>query len=313
MLDTLENGHAAAVGTSKLIIEDAGDRNAVTRALLDHSVDVVVHFAAYKSAPESVVDPGRYFDNNTTATLRLIEAMLDVGVKLFVFSSTCAVYGEPKILPVNERARTLPLNPYGESKLMVERMLPWFESVGLRWVSLRYFNAAGATFDGSLGEDWERAASLIPITLRVAAGGSPALDVYGTDYQTSDGTAIRDYVHVEDLATAHAAAIDYLSAGRRSAVINLGTGRGHTVMEVVETARAVTGRAVRTVSKPRRPGDPAAMWADATLASRLLGWRAEHGLRAIVESAWRWHALHPQGHREPPHRRSAHGHVNKTR
>jgi UDP-glucose-4-epimerase GalE len=297
VLDTLANGHPAAVPGVPLIVGDAGDRERVRPLLTEHGIDAVIHFAALKSAPGSVRDPGRYFEANVGGSLALLRAIADAGVRHLVFSSSCAVYGTPAELPVRESSPTNPDTPYGETKLMVERMARWFDGPnGLRTVSLRYFNAAGAALDGSNGEDWRHAENLVPVVLQTAAGVRPAVDVHGTDYPTRDGTAIRDYVHVLDLADAHVLALEHLVDGGASAVVDLGTGRGATVLEVVAAARAATGRDIEVRPGPRRPGDPAAIWADGALARDLLGWSARHDLDAIVASAWRWHASHPDGH-----------------
>jgi len=297
VLDTLEHGHPAAVGASPLIVGDVGDRALVRDLLIDRRIEAVVHFAARKSVTESIADPGGYFATNTLGSLGLLRAMADTGVDRLVFSSTCAVYGTPSELPVTEASSLAPENPYGESKLLVERMLPWFEGThGVRFVCLRYFNAAGAAADGTNGEDWREAENLVPVVMQAALGLRPAVDVYGSDYPTPDGTAIRDYVHVLDLADIHARALDHVADGGPSATLNVGTGAGASVLEVIEATRAASGRAIETRLMPRRPGDPAAIWADNRLARELLGWSPHFGLPDIVASAWRWHSTHPDGH-----------------
>lgn len=297
VLDTLEHGHPAAVPETTLIVGDAGDRRLVRDLLATHGIEAVVHFAARKSVPESIADPGLYFSANVGGSLELMRAMVDGGVTQLVLSSTCAVYGTPDELPVRESSPLRPENPYGESKLMVERMAPWFELAhGLRTVVLRYFNAAGAAFDGANGEDWRQAENLVPVVLAVAAGGRDAVEIYGTDYPTPDGTAIRDYIHVEDLADAHVRAVSHLVNGGKSVTLNLGTAQGASVNEVVAAARTATGRTIETRLAPRRPGDPAAIWADARLAGEVLDWTPRHDLDAIVSSAWTWHQRHPDGH-----------------
>jgi len=297
VLDTLEHGHTSAIPGTTLVVADAGDRRLVRDLLATHGIGAVVHFAARKSVPESIADPGLYFSANVGGSLELMRAMVDGGVTQLVLSSTCAVYGTPDELPVRESSPLRPENPYGESKLMVERMAPWFEYAhGLRTVVLRYFNAAGAAFDGANGEDWRQAENLVPVVLSVAAGGRDAVEVYGTDYPTPDGTAIRDYMHVEDLADAHIRAVMHLADGGKSVTLNLGTGQGASVNEVVSAARAATGRTIETRLAPRRPGDPAAIWADARLADEVLAWTPRHDLDAIVTSAWTWHERHPDGH-----------------
>jgi len=297
VLDTLEHGHPSAIPGTTLVVGDAGDRRLVRDLLATHGIEAVIHFAARKSVPESTADPGLYFSANVGGSLELMRAMVDGGVTHLVLSSTCAVYGTPDELPVRESSPLRPENPYGESKLMVERMAPWFEYAhGLRTVVLRYFNAAGAAFDGANGEDWRQAENLVPVVLSVAAGGRDAVEVYGTDYPTPDGTAIRDYIHVEDLADAHIRAVMHLADGGKSVTLNLGTGQGASVNDVVTAARAATGRTIETRLAPRRPGDPAAIWADARLAEEVLAWTPRHDLDAIVSSAWTWHERHPEGH-----------------
>lgn len=297
VLDTLQYGHPSAIPGVQLVVGDAGDRALVRDLIERHRVEAVIHFAAQKSVAASIADPGSYFEANVTGSMELMRAMADRGLSRLVISSTCAVYGTPGELPVREVSPLRPENPYGESKLMVERMAPWFEVAhGLRTVALRYFNAAGAALDGTNGEDWRRAENLVPVVLGVAAGRREAVDVYGTDYPTPDGTAIRDYVHVLDLADAHVRALDHLARDGASITLNLGTGRGASVTEVIAAARAVTRRPIEAREAPRRPGDPAAIWADGQLAHEVLGWTARHDLASIVSSAWAWHERHPDGH-----------------
>jgi UDP-glucose 4-epimerase len=297
VLDNLERGHPSAIPGTTLIVGDAGDRGLVRDLLEAHRIEAVIHFAGRKSVPDSIADPGMYFAVNAGGSLELMRAMVDGRVRPLVLSSTCAVYGTPDELPVRESSPLRPENAYGESKLMVERMAPWFEHAhGLRAVALRYFNAAGAALDGSNGEDWRGAENLVPVVLAVAGGRRDALVINGIDYPTPDGTAIRDYIHVQDLADAHVRAVEYLADGGRSLTLNLGTGRGASVKEVVAAAQAATGRTIETQFGPRRPGDPAAIWADARLAGEVLGWTAHHDLDAIVSSAWTWHQRHPDGH-----------------
>jgi UDP-glucose-4-epimerase GalE len=297
VLDTLERGHPAAVPGAPVVVGDAGDRDLVRGLLEERDIEAVIHFAARKSVAESLEDPGGYFEANVGGSLALLRAMADAGVRRLVFSSTCAVYGTPDVLPVREDCPLAPENAYGESKLLVERIARWFDDAhGIRSASLRYFNAAGASLDGSNGEDWRRAENLVPVVMQVAAGRSDAVDVYGTDYPTPDGTAIRDYVHVLDLADVHARALDHLAAGGSSMTVNVGTGRGASVLEVVAAARAVTGHPIPIHEAPRRHGDPAAIWADGRLAREAFGWEPRHDLDSIVASAWRWHTDHPDGH-----------------
>ena len=265
---------------------DVADRPLLVRLLREHAIQAVVHLAADKAVEESVHDPLRYFHNNVTGTATVLQAMAETGCRIFVFSSSAAVYGQPPRMPVSERSAPSPQNPYGESKWLVERMLPWLDRAhGVRYASLRYFNAAGAALDGTLGEGTSSARNLVPLVVDAAFRGT-ALTVFGADYPTTDGTAVRDYVHVHDLARAHAAAVEYLHGDGRSSVINLGTGRGHSVLEVVDATRRMTGRPVDVTLGPRREGDPPAVWADVSKARAVLGWQALHGLDEIVRTAW---------------------------
>ena len=299
VLDDLRRGHRAAVERIPLIVGDVRDVDLVTDTLRRERIEAVVHFAALKSVEESVADPGSYFDVNVGGTLAVLRAMARTGVRRFVFSSSCAVYGMPDRSPVDESAPLRPMNPYGESKLASERLLPWFESAhGIRSAVLRYFNAAGATDDGAHGEDWRDAQNLIPIVMKVAAGQEPAVRVFGTDHPTPDGSAIRDYIHVGDLAEAHRCALEAIETAQRTVIANVGTGVGASVFEVIEAARRITGRAIPTEPAPHREGDPPAIWADTTNAASVLGWRASRGLDDIIRSAWAWHSRHPNGYTE---------------
>jgi UDP-glucose-4-epimerase GalE len=292
VLDSLEFGSREAVADTPLVVGGIADADLVGEIIARHHVDAIVHFAAYKAPGESFEDPGRYFANNVAGTAALLEASYRAGVRRFVFSSTCAVYGTPAEVPVSEAAPIQPESPYGESKAMVERMLNWYDRcLGLRSVSLRYFNAAGAAMDGSLGEDWSVTLNLVPLAMKSLLGQAPPLRVFGTDYPTPDGTAIRDYIHVDDLADAHLRAVDYLTEGGASTSVNLGTGIGSSVREVLAAAEKAAGRPVPAIDSPRRPGDPIALWADNARAQELLGWDARYGLDEIVTSAWQWHSL----------------------
>jgi UDP-glucose 4-epimerase len=298
VLDSLELGFRSALPDGIPLVEaNVADTDAVTRAVKDHKVDAVVHFAAYKAAGESMSKPGKYFVNNVGNSARLVDALAHAGVQRFVFSSTAAVYGTPERVPVSEDEHLAPESPYGESKLMVERILGWYDRThALRSVSLRYFNAAGATLDGDRGEDWSQSANLVPVAIKAAMGASGPLNVFGTDYPTHDGTAIRDYIHVLDLAAAHAAALDYLAAGGATTAVNLGTGTGSSVMEVIDAVQRAGSVDVPCTLAPRRPGDPTAVFADNTRARELLGWTPRYDLDDIVVSAWRWHQQHPTGY-----------------
>ncbi len=289
--DNLGHGHREAVKWGPLIEADLADRAALARALARHSIAAVIHLAAFIEVGESVREPGKYFRNNFVHALGLFETMLDAGVKAIVVSSTASVYGVPERTPLTEDHPTRPINPYGESKLMVERALDWFgRAQGLNWLALRYFNAAGADPDGEIGEDHEPESHLIPIACQAALGRRAPFEIYGTDYPTPDGTAIRDYVHVADLAAAHLAALDDLLAGGASGAFNLGTGVGHSVASVIQAVEAAAGRSVPVRHAARRPGDSAVLVADPSAARRRLGWTPRiPGIEAIVASAWRWH------------------------
>jgi UDP-glucose-4-epimerase GalE len=293
----MEFGHREAIGDVPLIEADIADREAVTKAVNDYEVDAVMHFAGYKAPGESMEQPGRYFHNNGFKTALLLETLKDLGVGRVIFSSTCAVYGTPERVPVDETAPIRPESPYGESKAMVERMLTWYDRChGLRSVSLRYFNAAGAWPDGSIGEDWGLTINLVPLVMKAALGRRGALQVFGTDYPTPDGTAIRDYVHVIDLADAHIKALELLERGGATAAVNLGTGVGSSVLEVLAAAERAIGHPVPHELTARRPGDPVALFSDIRGAKEVLGWEASTGLDDIVASAWAWHSTHLNGY-----------------
>jgi UDP-glucose 4-epimerase len=298
VLDSMEFGHRAAIGDTPLIEGDIADEPLLTRAFANYNIDAVIHFAAYKAPGESMARPERYFANNVCGSLALIRASVDAGIKHLVFSSTCAVYGTPATLPITEENPLNPENPYAESKLIVEQMLKWFDVTHkLRSVSLRYFNAAGATLDGSNGEDPSAVINLIPVAMQVALGHRSTLQVFGTDYPTPDGTAIRDYIHVLDLADAHVKALDFLRTQQRFEVFNLGTGKGASVNEVVAMVRRVSGVDFPVDYCGRRAGDPAASWSDSTKAQAMLGWKPKYDLEEMVQSAWTWYSTHPEGFR----------------
>lgn len=294
ILDSLVSGHREAVNPdAELVVADARAEDALARLMASHSFDAVVYYGGYIQAGESVINPGRYFANNVAGCIALLNAMVAYGAGHFVFSSSAAVYGEPDEVPISEDSPLRPVNPYGEAKLMVERMLPWYEKQGIRYISLRYFNAAGAS--DRRGEDHRPETHLIPIVLQVAAGQRDAVPLYGTDYPTADGTCIRDYVHVSDLAAAHILALERPDAG--SGVYNLGNGTGFSNREVIEAAGRVTGKPIAVREEPRRPGDPARLVASSDRVKRVLGWTPDFtDLEAIVESAWRWHQAHPGGY-----------------
>jgi UDP-glucose-4-epimerase GalE len=301
VFDNLSMGHREAVRWGRLIEGDMRDSSALTAAIREVQPEAVLHFAALALVGESTMHPGRYYDVNVGGTLNLLEAMRANGVAKLVFSSTCAIYGEPERVPITEELPKQPINPYGGSKLGCERMMQDFDSAyDLRSIRLRYFNAAGADPDADTGEWHDPETHLIPLVLDAALGRRPAISVFGTDYPTADGTALRDYIHVMDLAEAHVAALRHLLAGGRSAALNLGTGNGASVREVVGTVEAVTGRKVPVRDEPRRAGDPPALVADPRRAEALLRWRARADLAAMVGDAWRWHRkLHGEPATEP--------------
>jgi len=298
VLDDLSAGHAQALPEGvPLVVASTHDRVTVLQTLRDHAIDGVMHFAASLSVPDSVRDPLGYYHNNVVGSLALVGAMVEANVKTLVFSSTCAVYGEPRSVPIVETFETTPINAYGETKLAVERALGHVEQAhGLKWIALRYFNASGAHPDGSIGEDHDPEIHLIPRAIAAARGG-PALRVFGEDYPTPDGTCIRDYIHVWDLAEAHVQALAALNDGARSAAYNAGTGQGHSVREVIDTVSRVVGDPVRWTSAPRRPGDPPALFAASDRLQRDLGWQPRFpALETIVRHAWQWHQKHPEGY-----------------
>ncbi len=291
VFDSLEKGHRESVKWGALIEADLGDRDALRRAFAGGEIGGVIHFAAYIAVGESMKQPVRYFRNSVANTLNLLEAMVEAGVDRIVFSSTDAVYGDPERVPIPEDHPYRPVSVYGESKLMVERLLEWFGVChGIASARLRYFNAAGADPEGEAGEDHEPETHLIPLALAAAAGRIPHLEMFGTDWPTPDGTPIRDYIHVTDLADAHVRAMRRLVETRESFTANLGTGTGHTVREVLRAVERATGRPVPVIEKPRRDGDAISLVADAARARDLLGWSPRHSsLDEIAETAWRWY------------------------
>ncbi len=289
VFDNLVYGHKWAVKWGPFVEGDLADGALIKDVLEQYKVTAVVHFAAYAYVGESVVQPRKYFRNNVAGTLNLLDAMLDAGVRDIVFSSTCATYGVPRKVPIAEDHPQAPVNPYGETKLVIERALHWYQrAYPIRFAALRYFNAAGADPDGEIGEDHDPETHLIPLALDAALGGK-GLEIYGTDYPTPDGTAVRDYIHVQDLADAHVAALAKLRDGATNLCVNLGTGRGHSVREVIAAVEKVSGKKVPARESGRRAGDPPALVADARLAADVLGWQARiPAIETIVEHAWRW-------------------------
>ena len=295
VIDSLISGHLTAVHPDvEFVNADIRDEEALTRLFATHSFDAVINYGGYIQAGESVTHPGRYFANNISGAITLINTMLTYDVTRLVFSSSAAVYGEPAVIPITEDQPINPVNPYGETKAAVERLLPWYEQAsGLRWVALRYFNAAGA--GGRRGEDHRPETHLIPIVLQVALGQRQSVPLYGQDYPTRDGTCIRDYVHVADLASAHLLALGHTASA--SGAFNLGSGTGFSNREVIEAARIVTEHEIPVVEEPRRPGDPAALVASREKAERELGWKPNYPeIEDIIASAWEWHRNHPDGY-----------------
>jgi len=292
--DNLSRGHRHAVRWGPLVEGEIADRAAVAAALKAHRISSVMHFAAFAYVGESGTDPALYYRNNVVGTLALLDAMREAGVDRIVFSSTCATYGLPETMPIAETTPQRPVNSYGETKLAIERALHWYgEAYGLRSVALRYFNAAGCDREGEIGEEHDPETHLIPLVLRAALGSGPPVSIFGTDYQTPDGTAIRDYIHVEDLASAHVRALDHLARGGASVAANLATGHGYSVREVIAAVARAVGHDVPHRETPRRPGDPPALVADPSLARTLLDWQAEcSDLDTIIRTALAWETRH---------------------
>ncbi len=297
VFDSLASGHRAAVPADRLIQADLADTGALDHAFIAHRIEAVMHFAALCYVGESVLQPAKYYHNNVYLGLQLLEAARRNGVKRFVFSSTAATYGNPDKVPITEDMPQRPCNPYGNTKLAFERALAdYAPAYGMGYAALRYFNAAGASSDGSIGEDHDPETHLLPIVLQVAMGQRPHLDIFGTDYPTADGTCIRDYVHVEDLAQAHLLALEKLTDGA-GLHYNLGTGGGYSIREVVTTAEQVTGKKIPCKEAPRRAGDPAELVASSAKIRKELGWKPRYPeLGGILETAWKWHKSHPNGY-----------------
>lgn len=294
VLDNLSNGHRELVEDVlqiKLIVGDMSDRALLDNIFSTHSIEAVMHFAAYIAVGESVTDPAKYYQNNVAGTLTLLEAMLAASVKKFIFSSTCALYGVPKFVPLTEEHPQDPISPYATSKWMVERILSDFDTAyNLKSVRFRYFNAAGADPNGLLGEDHEPETHLIPLVLLAALGKRESIFIFGTDYPTPDGTCIRDYIHVTDLAQAHILGLEYLLKGGESEVFNLGNGSGFSVREVIETAQEVTGKEIKIEERDRRPGDPPILVGSSDKATKVLGWHPQYpNVKEILTHAWQWH------------------------
>jgi UDP-glucose-4-epimerase GalE len=297
VVDNLSFGHRGAVPADCLVVADLAEPGRVDHIIADCRIEAVVHFAAFAYVGESVTNPAKYYANNFVASLTLLDACRRHGVEKFVFSSTCATYGAPTVVPITENEPQLPINPYGNTKLAVERALADYATAyPFGYCALRYFNASGASSDGSIGEDHSPETHLIPLVFQAAMGKRPHIEIYGTDYPTPDGTCIRDYIHVEDLAAAHALALDRVGPGTQLRY-NVGIGRGYSVREVIRMVETVSGLTVPVNEGPRRAGDPAELVADARKIHRELGWAPRYSeLRPIVETAWNWHSAHPDGY-----------------
>jgi UDP-glucose 4-epimerase len=291
VLDTLELGPESSLLGAPLVVGDIADEALVRQICGDHGVTAAIHFAAYKSVGESMAEPGKYWHNNVAGSVHLAEALTAAGVRDIVFSSSCSVMGNPDSVPVREDAEIRPESVYAETKATMERIFGWYGVTrGLRVVSLRYFNAAGASHDGAIGEDWTYSVNLIPLVMKATLGQGPAVQVFGDDYPTADGTAIRDYIHVEDLAEAHVRSVDYLARGGAPRAFNIGTGVGTSVMEVIRTTQRVSGQPVPYEIVSRRAGDPMSIYADPSAAKAELGWVPKYDLDDIISTAWRWHS-----------------------
>lgn len=297
VFDNLVKGHRQAVEKAPVIVGDLLHPQEINAVFQQHpDIAGVIHFAAYVEVGESMEHPQKYFRNNVQGSVNLLEAMSAAGVRHLVFSSTCAVYGTPQAVPVTEDESYKPESVYGASKLMAEQVMQWYDRTkGIRTTPLRYFNASGASFDARIGDAYKPASRLIPRLMEYILGQRDDFFINGDDYPTPDGTNIRDYIHVDDLATAHIAALNYLWEGGESMAFNLGTGRGSSNMEIVNMVREVTGRDFTVRIGPRRPGDAVRIWADNSRARQVLGWQPRYGLREIIETDWRWHSTHPRG------------------
>ena len=299
VVDNLVTGYEKAIPDKAVFYQgDIRNLEFLDNLFKTEKIDAVIHFAAYSLVGESVTNPLKYYDNNLYGTKVLLEAMIKNNVNKIVFSSTAATYGEPENIPILESDRTCPTNPYGETKLAMEKMFHWASKAhGLSYVSLRYFNACGADATGQIGEAHNPESHLIPLVLQVPNGKRESVSIYGTDYDTPDGTCIRDYIHVTDLAEAHILAVEYLANGGQSDIFNLGNGVGYSVREVIDTARSVTGHPIPAIEVPRRAGDPARLVASGEKAKRVLGWEPKiKKLDEIIASAWKWHKAHPEGY-----------------
>ena len=298
IIDNFQKGHRDAILGGKVYEGDLRNKKILDKVFSENSIEAVIDFAADSLVGESVIEPLKYFNNNVGGTINLLEAMRDYNVKNIVFSSTAATYGEPDRVPIEEEDKTFPTNPYGESKLTIEKILKWCDKAyGIKYTALRYFNAAGAHVSGKIGEDHKPESHLIPIILQVALGQRDKIMIYGDDYSTEDGTCIRDYIHVTDLANAHLFAVNRLKNGGQSIICNLGNGTGFSVKQVIEVCRKVTGCNIEAEVAPRREGDPAILIASSDKAKKQLGWNPKYNsIETIIETAWNWHKNHPYGY-----------------
>ncbi len=297
VLDNLVYGHRQAIDEKIPFYEgNIGDKNLVEKIIREHEITACMHFSAFAYVGESVEKPEKYYENNFVQTLHLLNVLIENNVKKFIFSSTCATYGEPQKVPIDENHPQAPVNPYGMTKFMVEKVLQDYDhAYGLKYVALRYFNACGAS--GKCGEDHDPETHLIPLILFTAQGKREFISIFGNDYPTPDGTAIRDYIHISDLSQAHLLALDYLNKGNESQFINLGNGTGFSVLEVIEAARKITGKPIESRISPRRAGDPSRLIADAKKAREVLNWNPKFpDIESIIESAWKWHEANPSGY-----------------
>lgn len=297
-LDNLVFGHKEAAGGSEVIIGDIGDQNLLRNIFSTHKIDSVMHFAAFADVGESVADPQKYYINNISKSIAMLEVMLEFKIKMMIFSSSAATFGEPEIVPIPEEHPKSPTNPYGRSKLHLEEILKEYErAYGLRSVSMRYFNASGADPSGEIGEDHKPEHHLIPLVLQVALGQREKIYVFGSDWKTKDGTCVRDYVHVNDLAQAHLLALDALRNGKETTAYNLGNGSGYSVREVIEVAQEISGIEIKSEDAERRAGDPAVLVASSEKVIKELGWKPQFpDLKTIIQTAWNWHSNHPNGY-----------------
>lgn len=297
VVDNLSKGHRASLKGGRLYVGDVGDRVFLEDVFRREHIEAVIHFAAFSLVGESMSMPEQYFRNNCMAGLTLVDTMVKYGVPYLIFSSTAATYGEPEKQPIEEGDRTEPTNPYGATKLAIENMLKWCDcAYNIRYVALRYFNAAGSDTEAGIGEDHNPESHLIPLVMKTALGQRDHIGIFGEDYPTPDGTCVRDYIHVKDLAEAHLLALEYLERGGSSDVFNLGNGAGYSVREIIETARRITGKEIKAVVEPRRGGDPSVLIASNKKAAEILGWKPVLGLDQIISDAWAWHSGHPNGY-----------------